>query len=139
LPRFSLGKRFQDIFRGSTSKSENCNLATMVRVNRRRFVLLQTLRIRDPDELAAGFRRWELRFRQLGGGSFQGELKFLHPVGTQIHCASGNRRLHAQGSLPPGSFGFAPIVPKNAGAIWRGRHCKTGQVVTIDRLRKAST
>ena len=34
-------------------------------------VLLQTLSTRDPDELAEGFRRWELRFRQLGGGTGQ--------------------------------------------------------------------
>jgi AraC family ethanolamine operon transcriptional activator len=95
-------------------------------------MLLQTLRTRDPDELAEGFRRWELRFRQLGGGSFRGELKFLQLGGTQILCASGNRRLQAQGSLPPGSFGFAPVLPRNAGAIWRGQRCKTGQVVTID-------
>src|SRR6516225_5241237 len=95
-------------------------------------MLLQTLRTRDPDELAEGFRQWELRFRQLGGGSFQGELKFLQFGGIQIIDASGNRRLQAQGSLPPGSFGFAPVLPSNAGAIWRGRRCKTGQVVTID-------
>jgi hypothetical protein len=37
-------------------------------------MLLQTVRTGDPDELAEGFRRWELRFRQLGGGSFRGEL-----------------------------------------------------------------
>ena len=95
-------------------------------------MLLQTLSTRDPDELAEGFRRWELRFRQFGGGSFRGELKFLQLGGTQIIHASGNRRLHAQGFLPPGSFGFAPVLPGNAGAIWRGRRCKTGQVVTID-------
>lgn len=95
-------------------------------------MLLQTLRTRDADELAEGFRRWELRFRQLGGGSFRGELKFLQLGGTQIIRASGNRRLQAQGSLPPGSFGFAPVLPSNAGAIWRGRRCQTGQVITID-------
>jgi len=95
-------------------------------------MLLQTLRIRDPDELAEGFHGWELRFRQLGGGSFRGELKFLQLGGTQIIRASGNRRLQAQGFLPPGSFGFAPVLPRNAGAIWRGRRCKKGQVVTID-------
>ena len=95
-------------------------------------MLLQTLSTRDPDELDEGFRRWELRFRQFGGGSFRGELKFLQLGGTQIIHASGNRRLHAQGFLPPGSFGFAPVLPRNAGAIWRGRRCKTGQVVTID-------
>ena len=93
---------------------------------------LQTLRTRDPDELAGGFRRWELRFRQLGGGSFRGELQFLQLGGTQILRASGNRRLQAQGSLPPGSFGFAPVLPRNAGALWRGRRCQKGQVVTLD-------
>src|SRR5215472_7926578 len=95
-------------------------------------VLLQTLRTRDPDELAEGFRGWELRLRQFGGGSFRGELKFLQLGRTQIIRASGNRRLQAQGSLPPGSFGFAPVLPTNAGAIWRGRRCETGQVITID-------
>jgi hypothetical protein len=77
-------------------------------------VLLQTLSTPDPDELAAGFRRWQLRFRQLGGGSFRGELKFLQLGGIQIIHASGDRRLQAQGSLPPGSFGFAPVLPRNA-------------------------
>src|SRR6516162_5793578 len=93
---------------------------------------LQPLRVRDPDELAAGFRGWELRFRQLGGGPFRGQLQFLQLGGTQILRASGNRRLQAQGSLPPGSFGFAPVLPRNEGAIWRGRRCQAGQVVTID-------
>ena len=95
-------------------------------------MLLQTLRTRDPDELAGGFRGWELRCRQLGGGSFRGQVKFLQLGGTQIIRASGNRRLQLVGSLPPGSFGFAPVLPRNVGAIWRGRRCKTGQVVTID-------
>ena len=88
-------------------------------------MLLQTLSTPDPDELAAGFRRWRLRFRQLGGGSFRGELKFLQLGRIQIIHASGNRRLQALGSLPPGSFGFAPVLPRNAGAIWRGRRCTT--------------
>jgi AraC family transcriptional regulator, ethanolamine operon transcriptional activator len=95
-------------------------------------MVLETLSTRDHDELAEGFRRWELRFRQLGGGSFRGELKVLQLGGTQIIRASGNRRLQVQGSLPPGSFGFAPVLPRNAGALWRGRRCKTGQVITLD-------
>ena len=99
---------------------------------------LLTLRTGDPDELAEGFRRWNLRFRQLGGGSFRGELKFLQLGGFQMLRASCNRRFHAQGSPPPGSFGFAPVLPRNADAIWRGRRCKTGQVITI-RVRKATT
>jgi len=104
--------------------------ATAARGNGRPLVLLQTLKTHDPDELAGAFPRWDLRLRQLGGGSFRGELQFLQLGGTQIICASGNRRLQAQGSLPPGSFGFAPVLPRNPGAIWRGRRCRTGQVVT---------
>ena len=65
-------------------------------------MLLKTLTTRDPDELAEGFRQWDLRFRQLGGGPFRGQLQFLQLGGTQILHASGNRRLQAQGSLPPG-------------------------------------
>jgi hypothetical protein len=61
-------------------------------------MLLRTLRTRDPDVLAEGFLRWELRFRQLGGGSFRGELQFLQLGGTQVLRAAGNRRLQAQGA-----------------------------------------
>jgi hypothetical protein len=34
-------------------------------------MLLQALSTRGPGELAEGFRRWKLRFRQLGGASLQ--------------------------------------------------------------------
>jgi hypothetical protein len=47
-------------------KSENCNLATMERSNRRRIVPLQTLSTHDFDELAQAFPQWDVRFRQLG-------------------------------------------------------------------------
>ncbi|HEY7312649.1 MAG TPA: helix-turn-helix domain-containing protein [Gemmataceae bacterium] len=94
-------------------------------------MLLRTLRTHDFDELAKGFHRWDHRLRQIGGGAFRGELKFLEIGGVQILRVSCNRRLHAQGSPPPGSFGFAPVLPRNQGALWRGRRCKTGQVVTL--------
>jgi AraC family transcriptional regulator, ethanolamine operon transcriptional activator len=95
-------------------------------------VLLQTLSTRDFDELAKGFRRWNLCFRQLGTGSFWGELKLLQLGGIQIFRVSCNRRMHVEGSPPPDSFGFIPVLPSNEGAIWRGRRCKTGQVVVGD-------
>src|SRR5262245_55956612 len=69
------------------------NLATIQHGTRRRLVLLQTLSTGDFDEMAAGFRGWNLRFRQLGGGAFRGELKFLQLGGIQIFRASCNRRI----------------------------------------------
>jgi hypothetical protein len=89
-------------------------------------MLLQKLSTRDFDELAAGFRRWDLRFRQLDGGPFRGELKSFQLGGIQIDWAACNRRLHARGSVPPGRFGFAPVLPRNEGALWRGRRCQRG-------------
>src|SRR5262249_22627692 len=41
------------------------------------------------------------------GGPFMGELELLQLERSQIVRASWNRRLHTQGSFPPGAFGFA--------------------------------
>jgi hypothetical protein len=86
---------------------------------------LQTLRTPDPDELAEGFRRWDLRFRQLGGGSFRGELQFLQLGATQILGASGNRRLQAQARFEFGDAAFQrrnpPVAFQTPGTSYR-RH-----------------
>src|SRR5262245_30224799 len=113
-------------------KSESRNPATAAGGNRRRLVPLRTLTTRDFDELAGAFPRWDLRFRQLGGGPFRGELQFLELGAVQVVRVCCNRRIQAQGSPPPGSFGFAPVLPMNEGALWRGRRCRAGQFVTID-------
>jgi hypothetical protein len=52
--------------------------------NRRRLVLLQTLRTYDFDELAQALPQWDLRFRQLGRGPFRGQLHFLQQGGIQV-------------------------------------------------------
>jgi hypothetical protein len=67
-----------------TIKSENCNVATMELDNRRRLILLQTLRTRDFDELAGAFPRWDLRFRQFGRGPFRSQLQFHQLGGIRI-------------------------------------------------------
>jgi AraC family transcriptional regulator, ethanolamine operon transcriptional activator len=109
-------------------KSENCNLAMIERGNRRRLVLLQTLRTRDFDELAEALPRWDLRVRQLGRGPFRGHLQFLQLGGIQVFRAAVNRMVHVEGWPPPGSFGCAPVLAANANAVWRGRRLKVGQV-----------
>src|SRR5262249_60636826 len=109
-------------------KSENCNLATIERGTRSRLVLLQTLRTRDFDDLAEAFPRWDLRFRQLGRGPFRGRLQFLQWGGLQVFQVAVNRRVHVEGWPPPGSFGYAPVLAANAGAVWRGPPLNAGPV-----------
>jgi len=111
-----------------TIKSENCNLATMERDNRRRLVLLQTLHTRDFDELAQALPQWDLRFRQLGRGPFRGHLQFLQLGGIQIFQLGVNRMVHIEGWPPPDSFGCFPVLAENENAVWSGRHLKAGQV-----------
>jgi AraC family transcriptional regulator, ethanolamine operon transcriptional activator len=109
-------------------KSENCNLTTMGRGNRRLLVLLQKLKTGDIDEMAEGFPRWDLRFRQLGRGPFRGQLQFLDLGEIQVFRTAVNRMVHVEGWPPPPSFGCAPVLPANENAVWRGRRLKAGQV-----------
>ena len=102
-------------------------------------MLLQTLSTRDPDELAEGFCRWELRFRQLGGGSFRGELKFLQLGGIQSLRASGNRRIYAQGSPPPAALDSLPCcrgTQAPSGEAGAARPARSSRSI---RVRKATT
>jgi AraC family ethanolamine operon transcriptional activator len=91
-------------------------------------VLVHTLETRDFDELAEGFPRWDLRFRQLGRGPFQGHVQFLQLRGIQVFRAATNRLTHIEGWPPPGCFGCAPVLAANEEAVWRGRRLKAGQV-----------
>jgi AraC family ethanolamine operon transcriptional activator len=96
--------------------------------NKRRLVLLQTLRTRDFDELAQAFPHWDLRFRQLGRGPFRGQIQFLQLGGIQVFRVAVNRMIHAEGWPPPSSFGCFPVLAANENAVWSGRHLKAGQV-----------
>src|SRR5262249_10158323 len=95
---------------GVQSSRKTASLATMESVNRRRLVLLQTLRTRDFDELAQAFPQWDLRFRQLGRGPFRGHLQFLHLAGIQVFQLGVNRMVHIDGWPPPDSFGCCPAL-----------------------------
>jgi AraC family ethanolamine operon transcriptional activator len=115
-----------------TIKSEKRNRVMIVRRNRRRLVILQTLGTRDFDELAEAFPGWDLRFRQLGRGPFRGRLQLLQLQGAQVFRLCVNRRLHIEGCPPPGSFGCFPVLSANTKAVWSGRRLKMGQVRVFD-------
>jgi hypothetical protein len=76
-------------------------------------MLVQTLRTRDPDELAEGFRRWELRFHRC---EKRGKIS---NAGVSPHSRSQANRFSAR-FFPPARAGAAPC------------HCRVLQ----HRLRK---
>jgi len=92
---------------------------------------IRSLRTSDFDEWAAALQGWRLRPQQLGRGPFRGEAQFLHFGGVQIFRLAVNRTLLAQGSFPPNTFGYAPVVTVNEGAIWHRKHLKSGQVRVV--------
>jgi len=75
-------------------------------------MLLQTLRTRDFDELAAAFPRWDLRFRQFGRGPFRGQLQFLRHEGTLIFQLAVNRIIHIEGWPPLAALAAFPSWPR---------------------------
>jgi hypothetical protein len=91
-------------------------------------MLLQTLRTGDFNELAGVVPSWDLRFRQFGHGPFRGQLRFLRRGGIQVFQFGVNRMVHIEGWPLPGSYGYRPVLPENAKAIWSGRHLEAGQV-----------
>jgi AraC family ethanolamine operon transcriptional activator len=100
-------------------------------------MLLQTLSTRDFDELAQAFPQWDLRFRQLGRGPFQGQLQFLQLGGIQVFRLAVNRMMHIEGWPPSGCFGCFPVLAANENAVWHGRRLKVGQVRVFDPSQDA--
>jgi AraC family ethanolamine operon transcriptional activator len=98
---------------------------------------LQTLSTRDFDELAGAFPRWDLRFRQLGRGPFQGQLQFLDLGGVQVFRVATTRMTHIEGWPPASSFGCFPVLAANENAVWSGRRLKAGQVRVVGPGREA--
>ncbi len=92
--------------------------------------LYSSLRTRDFDELAGAFRRWKQDFQQIGRGPFQGELQFLQLSGFQVFRVNVSQVIQVQGSPPPDSFVFIPIVARTE-ARWRGRPREVGDLQVL--------
>jgi len=75
-------------------------------------MLLQTLRTRDFDELAAAFPRWNLRFRQFGRGPFRGQLQLLQLGGIQVFRVAVNRMIRIEGWPLPAALAAFPSWPR---------------------------
>jgi hypothetical protein len=105
-------KLFQAISSRGTIKSENFNLATIEGDSRRRFMILQTLRTGEFDELAGAFPQWNVRIRQFGRGPFRGHLQFLQLGGIQVFRVAVNRMIHIDGWSPPAALAAFPYWPR---------------------------
>jgi AraC family ethanolamine operon transcriptional activator len=92
-------------------------------------LVVHSLQTHDFDQLALAFHRWNLQFRQLSSGPFDGELHFAQAGGIQVVQVTVNQVVQARGGQVPGSYGFVPITTTNAEALWRGTKQQPGQIV----------
>jgi hypothetical protein len=72
----------------------------------------------DVDELAAAQRDWSLRYDQLSGGRFVGQVDLVQLPGLRLVREAGTCAVHQRGRLDPQTVGFAlgrsPCGPADA-------------------------
>src|SRR5262245_40530062 len=82
------------------------------------------LRTADFDELAQAVRQWQLAFRQLSRGPFDGELQRAQAGDVQVVRITTNRVILARGAFRPGVYCFSLVTALNEAATWRGHHLR---------------
>ena len=75
----------------------------------------------DIDVHASAQVDWSLKYEQLSGGPFVGEVKHIHLPGLRLVYESMNQAAHQRGSLGSGYFGFAVALESADTAIFSGQ------------------
>jgi len=86
----------------------------------------------DVDQLTATIREWDHSVAQLGRGTFRGNLALAHTSSLQLYRATWSPAFLVQGRVPPGSVVFGAQCGGAAGAVWRGRELKGGDVLLLE-------
>jgi AraC family ethanolamine operon transcriptional activator len=93
-------------------------------------------RFRDVDELAQVGRAWDLDFRQVSRGPFEGEVVQWGSQRVQLARGSLGGRLHQRGSTPAGHRTFAIPATRDIRLFWRGRDIGPDQIMIFPRSRE---
>lgn len=93
---------------------------------------LHQVRSRDVDELAAAQPDWQLRYDQLSGGRFAGDLQVVQLPGVRLVQECTSHALRQRGSMGAGEIGFA--LGRSLGAPGSDERYFHGQTVSPDAL-----
>lgn len=74
----------------------------------------------DVDEIPAAFPAWNVEWRQLSRGAFQGRLKFVRFDSIELFYLSWNQAIQIQGSSPLGTVSFGMEISSQGRSIWQG-------------------
>jgi AraC family ethanolamine operon transcriptional activator len=86
------------------------------------------LRLTSFDDLARAFARWEGRFEQLSAGRFEGTVAVAQGRHLRVFLVETNQTALARGRDGPGRCLVSLVSPRNARAVWQGRHLGPGQL-----------
>ena len=85
----------------------------------------------DFDELAEFLSGWDVDFRQLDTGPFQGRLEQLAGGHTILARGEVGRTLEQRGNPPPGAWTFIVPTPDCSPCMWHGNPLSPGDIAVI--------
>ena len=87
----------------------------------------------DFEDLQESARHWDLEFRQMDRGRFDGEIHMITMPGVQLGHVRLERRIEQAGAPPTGLRTIAVPADPAQRIFWRGRQVHGGQVLVYPR------
>lgn len=93
-----------------------------------------SLTSQDIDEIPTILSGWEMEWRQLSRGCFQGQLKFARFESIALFYLSWNQAVQIQGISPPETISFGIEIRSQGQAVWRGfKYSNQDVLINSDR------
>jgi AraC-like DNA-binding protein len=93
-------------------------------------------RFHDLDELAQVARAWDIDFRRVDRGPFEGDVVQVGSERVQLARARLRGSVHQTGSTPAGYRTFAIPVTRDIRLFWRGHAIGPDQIMVFPRSRE---
>jgi len=93
-----------------------------------------SLTSQDIDEIPTVLSGWEMEWRQLSRGCFQGQLKLAQFESIALFYLSWNQAVQIQGISPPETISFGIEISSQGQAVWRGfKYSNQDVLISSDR------
>ena len=87
----------------------------------------------DFEEYAHTIKNWNLEARQIGPGSFQGDLMQINAGPILLTQIALSHRLEWYGDPPPGAWTFGIPIEMESPALWRGKELVPGVMTALSK------